>query len=124
MAKRNDLDAEPDILKKLPIFSTKPEKIFKNTGEAYHQLPARITMGDWKMIKVMLRREALTFQKFMSLCVRAFIEGDPNLVRCIKTYRELEMVPADEVNKGVWSNRERADIYAQLEQTETKGKNK
>lgn len=75
----------------------------------------RLHVHDHKMLKLMLKKDELTFQKFIFLCVRAYLDGDPQLLKCLKTMRELETIPLDIRDKHVLSHRERADIYKELE---------
>jgi len=75
----------------------------------------RLHQNDWELLRVMLRRDGLSFQKFVSLCSKAYLEADPNLIKSLRTYREYERVPKDQRERGVFSNRERMEIYNELE---------
>lgn len=99
----------------LPDFSTKPKDrdIVKEDGP--HAVLVRVHQADWNILKVMLKRDELSFQKFVAHCARAYLDGDPDIVRAVRRYRTLDVMPHGEVSKGVFSNRERAEIFAELE---------
>jgi hypothetical protein len=78
----------------------------------------RIHQNDWEVLRVMLKRDGLSFQKFVYLCSRGYLDADPALLKSIRTYRELELVPKDQRDKAVFSNRERMQIFAELEEQE------
>jgi hypothetical protein len=99
-----------------PEFSTKPPKVNRDIGP--HSVLVRLHQSDWEMLQVMLKRDGLSFQKFASYCARAYMDGDPNIIKCIRTYRSLDLVPRDQVEKGVFSNRERLQIYEELEKSQ------
>lgn len=106
----------------IPDFSTRPNphEIVKDDGP--HSVLIRLHQRDWNVIKTLLKRDGLSFQKFVSLCSGAYLDGDMNIVKCIRTYRTIDKIPLNQVSKGVFSNRERADIYAELERAEKEGK--
>jgi len=99
----------------LPEFSTKPDEFELVQEPERHEILVRLHQNDWNMLKLMLKRDELSFQKFVSMCSRSYLDADPDLLRCIKRYRTLAMIPEHEQRKGVFSNRERAEIYAELE---------
>ena len=101
----------------LPEFSTKPNErdIVKDDK---HSVLVRLHTRDWSMIKLMLKRDDLSFQHFISLVSRAYMDGDPDIIKTMRRYRTLELIPEDKVSRGVFSNRERAEIYAELERKE------
>lgn len=105
-----------------PEFSTKPpEDIVRRDKSNPHGIMVRLHQNDWEMLRVMLRRDGLSFQKFVNFCSRAYMDADPAIIKCLRTYRELELVPKDQRARGVFSNRERAEIYAQLEKEKKEG---
>ena len=108
-----------------PEFSTRPpeDHTRKPKGDP-HGIMVRLHQNDWELLRVMLRRDGLSFQKFISLCSKAYLEADPHLIKTLRTYREYELVPKDQREKGVFSNRERADIYRELEQQENEKESK
>jgi len=75
----------------------------------------RLHKHDHTMMKVMLKKDKMSFQKFVFFCVRAFLDGDPDMIRMLKSYREMEKVPRDVQDKHVLSHRERTDIFRELE---------
>jgi len=79
------------------------------------QVLARIHPHDYTMLRVMLKKDKMSFQKFALFCVRAYLDGDPFIIKMLKNYRELESVPQDIQDKHVLSHRERQDIYKELE---------
>ena len=107
-----------------PEFSTKPvetDRIKKDKSDP-HGIMVRLHQNDWDLLKVMLKRDGLSFQKFISLVSKGYLEADPNIIKCLRTYRSLELVPQDQVARGVFSNRERQQIYAELEAAEKESK--
>ena len=105
----------------LPEFSTKPsEERARVDKKAPHTVLVRLHQNDWEMLRLLLRRDGMSFQKFVSLCSRAYLEADPAIIKSIRTYRELELVPQDQRDKAVFSNRERMQIYAELEDQKVK----
>lgn len=101
----------------IPEFSTKPPASDVIIKDGPHAVLVRLHQSDWNMIRLMLRRDGLSFQRFVSLVSRAYMEGDVDIIKCVRRYRTLELIPEGEKTaKGVvWSNRERANIYAELE---------
>jgi len=75
----------------------------------------RIHKHDHTMLKIMLKKDRMSFQKFVLFCVRAFLDGDPDMIRMLKSYREMEKVPRDVQDKHMLSHRERTDIFRELE---------
>ncbi len=99
-----------------PEFSTRPpEDYTRRDPKLPHNIMVRLHQNDWDLLRVMLRRDGLSFQKFVSLVSKAYLEADPHLIKALRTYRELELIPKDSREKGVFSNRERAAIYDALE---------
>ena len=99
-----------------PEFSTRPpEEHTRKDPKLPHNIMVRLHQNDWELLRVMLRRDGLSFQKFVSLCSKAYLEADPAIIKSIRTYREYELVPKDQRERGVFSNRERMEIYHELE---------
>ena len=90
--------------------------------EPLKQAIVRIHENDHRVLKVLLKKDKLSFQKLVYYCVRAYLDGDPYLLKMVKNYRELEAVPKDIQDKHVLSHRERADIYKELESAEKESK--
>lgn len=100
-------------------FSTKPSVNIKNiNSQKLHQIPIRIHPRDYELLKVMLKKDELSFQKFINFCVRGYMRGDPTMLKAIKMERELDLFPAEVKEKHVLSHRERAEIYNELEKGE------
>lgn len=94
---------------------TIPEDVTAKKDVNLKQAIVRLHVHDHTMLKAMLKKDKLSFQKFIFLCVRAYLDGDPQLLKCLKTMRELDTVPLDLRDKHVLSHRERSDIYKELE---------
>lgn len=106
-----------------PEFSTRPPEDYARKDKSTpHGIMVRLHQNDWELLSLMLRRDGLSFQKFVSLVSKAYLDADPNLIKSIRTYRELELIPKDQREKGVFSNRERQAIYAELEKQQKESK--
>ena len=104
-------DIIPEQTLTIPIEYGKKEEVLR-------QMVIRLHHHDQAMLKVMLKKDELSFQKFALFCVRAYLDGDPHLLKMLKIYRELEAVPQDIRDKHVLSHRERQDIYKELEKAQ------
>jgi hypothetical protein len=85
------------------------------------QAIVRLHKHDHVSMKVMLKKDKMSFQKFVAFCVRAYLDGDPQMLKMIKSYRELESVPRDFQEKHVLSSRERASILDEIEKGAASG---
>ena len=92
---------------------TKPPEL--NREDIIKQVPLRVHAHDHAMLKIILKRDAMSIQKFMGLCIRAYLEGDPSMLGAIRTYRLLEAVPKDIREKHMLSQRERWSIFEEIE---------
>ena len=96
--------------------STIPEDLrMPKEKEVLKQIPVRLHVHDHALIKVMLKKDRLSLQKFINYCVKGFLDGDPNMLRMIKSYRELEIIPKDVKDKHILSHRERQKILDEIE---------
>lgn len=75
----------------------------------------RLHPNDHKVLKVVLKKDKLSFQKFVNFCVRGYLDADPNMLKMIKIMREEEAIPRDVKDKHVLSQRERANILDEIE---------
>ena len=101
--------------------STIPDELVGLRKEPLKQAIVRIHENDHAVLKLMLKKDRMSFQKFVNLCVRGYLDGDPQFLRALKTFREQEAIPKDIKDKHVLSHRERADIYKELEASEKAG---
>ena len=100
--------------------STIPEDMRKpREKDVLKQIPVRLHVHDHALIKVMLKKDRMSLQKFIGYCVKGFLDGDPNMLRMIKSYRELEVIPRDVKDKHVLSHRERQHILDEIEKGTT-----
>lgn len=83
--------------------------------EPSKQCIIRLHPSEHKLMKVMLKKDKMSFQKFITFCVRGYLDADPQLIQAIKSYRELENVPQDIQDKHVLSHRERQSILDEIE---------
>lgn len=98
----------------LPDFSTKPKEVDIIKEKGPHTVLVRVHQSNWNTLKLMLKRDELSFQGFVTYCAQAYLDGDPDIIRAVRRYRTKELIPESE-SKGVFSNRERAEIFAELE---------
>lgn len=89
--------------------------------ELLKQIPVRLHIHDHTMLMAMLKKDRMSLQKFISICVRAYLDGDPMMLKCVKNYRELEVVPREIKERHVLSHRERAHIFDELEKLQKEG---
>ena len=108
---------EPDRLSTIPDGLGAPKNKDPNK-----QVPVRLHANDHALLKVMLKKDQLSLQKFIGFCVRAYLDADPGFMKTIKNYRELELIPPDVREKHVLSHRERSKIFDELEQAQKEGK--
>lgn len=102
-----------------PTLLTIPEELRnEKPADPTKQAIVRLHQHDHSLLKVMLKKDKLSFQKLVGFCVRAYLDADPLLLKMIKTYRELEAIPQDVREKHVLSNRERQNILDEIEKGE------
>jgi arsenate reductase-like glutaredoxin family protein len=102
-----------------PALLTIPEELrHEKPTDPTKQAIVRLHQHDHALLKVVLKKDKMSFQKLVGFCVRAYLDADPLLLKMLKTYRELEAVPKDVREKHVLSNRERQNILDQIEKGE------
>jgi hypothetical protein len=90
----------------------------KPTDDNSKQMLIRVHKHEHTMLKVLLKKDKLTYQRFAVYCVQAYLDGDPHFLKMLRTYRELDTVPQDVRDKHVLSQRERSAIFDELEREE------
>ena len=105
----------PDRLSTIPegIDEPKPK-------DELDQTLLRTHPHDKEVLKVLLKKDRLSMQKFWAYCVRGYLDADPYMLKFLKTSRQLDAIPKDVKDKHVLSHRERAAIYDQIEKEEGK----
>ncbi len=93
----------------------------KRPRDPVKQIPVRVHVHDHTMLRVRLRQDSLTVQKFIGFCIQGYLDADPMMLRMLRNYRELELVPPGVREKHVLSSRERMGILDEIEAAE-KGK--
>jgi hypothetical protein len=99
-----------DRLSTIPDDMRKPKE-----HEILKQTPIRMHVNDHRLLKVMLKKDHLSINKFMGYCVKAYMDGDPGMLCMLKNYRELDLVPQMVKDKHVLSHRERQSIMDEIE---------
>lgn len=93
---------------------TVPEGTAKEKDPA-KQAIVRLHPNDHQVLKVVLKKDKMSFQKFVNYCVRGYLDADPNMLKFIKLARETDAIPRDIQDKHVLSQRERASILDEIE---------
>lgn len=85
------------------------------------QIPFRLHRNDFLLMKKLLDNDGLKFQHFVTACVEAFLRGDPDVMRVVRSWREMSAVPKDDREKYTLSPRERDGILDSLDRSERRG---
>jgi len=84
--------------------------------QSLKQIIARIDRKLVDELYGMLREEGITLQKFLSLCVEAYVRSDSRMRGLIEAYRRDQTVSHKEKSSGeVFSDKERASILRDIE---------
>lgn len=75
----------------------------------------RLHKHDHSMLKGLLKQDKMTMQRFFELCVRGYLDAQPELMRALKDMRAQDAVPRIVREKHVLSQRERASIFDEIE---------
>lgn len=86
------------------------------------QVLARLHEDDHRVLRVMLKRDKLSFQKFVALCVRGYLDADPYMLQFLRIARELDAIPEGVRDKYALSMRERNQLFEEIEQAQKEGK--
>lgn len=101
----------PDDLSTIP-----PEQ--RREEEPMQQCLVRVHKHDHQVLKALLKKDRLSFQKFVGYCVRGYLDADPYMLKFLKLSRQMDAIPADVRDKHILSHRERTQIYDELEELE------
>jgi hypothetical protein len=82
----------------------------------------RIHPNDDAVMKVLLKKDRLSLQKFIAYCVRGYMDADPYMLKFLKLSRERDFLPSSSTDNGILSHRERKEIFDQLEALERQEK--
>ena len=93
--------------------STEKERLIK-------QVPYRIHLHEKTLLMQLLSNDGLRFQQLMDAFVESYMRGDKEALHIIKTWKDMNIVPDELKEQFMLSQRERADILAELEK-EDKG---
>ena len=93
--------------------STEKERLIK-------QVPYRIHLHEKTLLMQLLSNDGLRFQQLMDALVESYMRGDKEALHIIKTWKDMNIVPDELKEQFMLSQRERADILAELEK-EDKG---
>lgn len=81
------------------------------------QVLVRMHRGDNESLRLLLKKDRMSLQKFFSLCVRGYMEADPFMLKMLKNYRKTDVSVHEAQNKHVLSHRERAAIFEEIERS-------
>lgn len=79
---------------------------------------ARMHPRDHPIIKRILKKDRLTFQKFFDYCLGGYMSADPYFLRFLKFARQADAVPTEMRDNHVLSFRERSSIFDEIEREE------
>jgi hypothetical protein len=102
-------DESPEEVLTIPAGAASPKRV-----DLLVQTPVRLHQHTHSVLKVMLKKDQLSLQKFIAFCVRAYLDADPHFIRFLKNYRQLDQVPTGTQEKHVLSHRERAKIFDEI----------
>ena len=106
-------EEDTDRLSTIPADLLRPRE-----RELFKQTPVRLHRHDHAVLKIMLKKDRLSIQKFIGYCVKGYMDADPNMIRMLKIYRELDLIPGDVKDRHVLSHRERQSILDEIEKKE------
>lgn len=90
----------------------------KVPDQNFVQVPFRMHRNDHYILKKLLLDKDLTLQLFMTACVESFLRGDPQSVKAIEDWMQINALPKDMRDKYTLSHRERQDILDEIEEEE------
>lgn len=79
------------------------------------QIPFRIHRNDFLLMKKLLENDGLKFQHFVTAAIESFLRGDASIMKVIKDWRELNLIPKDQKQNYTLSHRERDDLLDAFE---------
>jgi hypothetical protein len=106
---------EEEVLPEPDRMSTKPRSYVPRPKIELHQVPIRIHPDDHKILMNLLKKDDMSYQKFISYCIKGYMDADPHMLKMVKTYREQDLIPRSAQEKHVMSHRERAAILDEIE---------
>lgn len=83
----------------------------KNIGK----LAFRIHENDKMLLLKVLRNEGFTYQQYAVACAEALLRGDRECFEIMKTWKQFNEIPKEDIDKFTLSARERAQIQKDLE---------
>ena len=96
----------------------KPDK------NGYVHMPIVIHFNDYTLMKKLLVDDDISYNGFVNFCIASYLNGDPHMMKVVKTYKETFDVPRNIREKFVLSQRERAKILEDLENEDKENKEK
>lgn len=83
--------------------------------EDMKQIPTRVHINDYAMLKRLLTDAGMTYQAFVSACVEAYLNGSPTFIQVVQAYKDSMEVPRSERVARTLSHRERLELLKELE---------
>src|SRR3990172_700828 len=77
-------------------------------------IPVRVHLHDHTLLRSLLKRDKMTFTKFTLICIKGYLDAHPHMIKMIKDYRALELVPQGVKDSHVLSFRERQALPAEI----------
>ena len=79
------------------------------------QMPFRMHLNDKVLFMKLLSDYNLSYQSFADACMQAFMRADPSIMKVIKDWRALNVIPKQDMNRYTLSHRERNAIQNELD---------
>lgn len=84
----------------------------------YQQVPTRIHVNDYKLMKKLLVDDGMSYSAFVRICVRAYLDGNAHFLKILKVYKDVVDLPQSLRETYTLSQRERALMLKELEEQE------
>lgn len=89
--------------------------VAEKNPDDWQQIPTRLHRNDYKMLKKVLFDEGMTYQTLVQCLVHAYLDGNPQVLKIVKTYKEALSVPAHQREAKTLSQRERDLLLKEIE---------
>jgi hypothetical protein len=79
------------------------------------QIPFRIHVDDYALLRKMLFDDGMKFQFFVDACVQAYLRGDPAMLRFVKDWKMMSEIPREKKAMYMLSHRDRQALLDEFE---------
>jgi len=92
---------------------TGPTGMFESSRNL-KQVITRLHRNDHAALQPLLKKDGIAFQHFVTACVESYLRRDPDVLRLIKEWRDVNHVRWKDENKFDFSDRERRAMLEEL----------